>query len=289
MSDDAGGSSSQPVRKRARQRASSAEPDPGPGHPPQAKKARYLTTKAAAKNRRDARPAKERIYTHRLLEKDVPVEAKELKNMFYTVVRLMWGMKTSNDVPTLVPADVIAEYERRHTEGHNPVTGPAVTASLPQKNFWDAVANVRAVKTTSKTAAIVARLEDRVPEMLKDACRRYGLSAWRPDFRASPETPYNVVHRIVAEEVFTQLASSHAFASVGVSLKHLNDKPLLRKFFNHYVHHVKRKDWHKELTAPGSVKKEKQLQVAFQRRKQPGQALELPYFRARPASSSRLC
>lgn len=192
-----------------------------------------------------------------------------VQEAYYEVMSYMWGLKDSSEIPTLPPSDVIAEFNRRFdtTNPSNPHTTTPPGLSLPQQAFVTSVQELRSQRVTSRTSNNLLRLEDRVKEYMMESCQRHGLSAWRPDFRTSPSTPYNNTHRMVAEEVFEELATAHAFSHKRVSLAHLKNKRFLRKAHNNYVYHVQRVKWKQELLKPGSVALNKKKQAVFQRRK----------------------
>ncbi|EJD37188.1 hypothetical protein AURDEDRAFT_173709 [Auricularia subglabra TFB-10046 SS5] len=188
----------------------------------------------------------------------------------------MWGLGKSTDVPTLPPADVLAQFNARLANGYNPITAPIAatpSVSLPQQTFLSSLQTaVIQPRQATRTEAKLAQLDTYVRDFAMSECARHGLMAWRPDFRGSPETPYNAVHRIIAETIFLSLAASHAFAHKRIDLSYIEDKPanrtLFRRTFNHFVFYTQRNNWKKELLLPGSVEKTAVDNAMFGRRLQ---------------------
>lgn len=215
---------------------------------------------------KQATPRKETLGTYRL--KKGPKDSHAAKDAYYECLRLLWGLESSTQVPTLPPADVLTEYNKRFADGFNPLTTTDPTSlSLTQQRFLDSIANATInPQSASRTQARLAAWEEQALKYAMAECKRHQLMAWRPDFRSSPNTPYNTVHRMIAENIFVTLASSHAFAHKRINLRYVQDEEFLRQTFNHFVFYLQRRNWKKELVTPGSVSQTAQDAVMFNRR-----------------------
>lgn len=230
-------------------------------------------------------PRKESIQAHRLKSNRYDKKSKSLQvrripsicvlavivlqEAYFAVIRIMWGLKGPQDVPTLPPSDVLAEFNRRYSEpGYNPVMSDgAASLSLSQQKYIQDLHALRAVPaSTSRATNNILKLEDKVLSDMMRACTSNGLLAWRPDFRASPDSPYNSVHRDIAETIFIQLASRHAFAHMGVDLKYMKNEHFLRRTFNHFVFHVTRGNWQRVLLNPTALEDAAKDNTETQRR-----------------------
>ncbi|EJD46559.1 hypothetical protein AURDEDRAFT_164384 [Auricularia subglabra TFB-10046 SS5] len=230
---------------------------PSPGRDKSSKHRKVTKKKDSGKEP----PKKESMSTNRLKKSQVPAGACSFQEAFYLTIRLMWGLGKSIDVPTLPPADVLAQFNAHYANGYNPITAPTSATpsiSLTQRSFLASLQTAAIQpRQATRTEAKLSQLDNYVRDFAMAECARHGLMAWRPDFRSSPETPYNTVHRIIAETVFLSLAASHAFAHKRLDLSFIEDKPenktLLRRTFNHFVFFSQRNNWKKDLLKPGSV------------------------------------
>jgi hypothetical protein len=97
-------------------------------------------------------------------------------------------------------------------------------------------------------------------------CQQYGLLAWRPDFRQSPNSVYNQVHRHVWDVVVDRLISMQFFAHRRIDHRLLLNMNVRHRQFHHFVFHKMRTNWRRELIQPGYMEERGRDRAYFHRR-----------------------
>ncbi|KAI7952926.1 hypothetical protein MJO29_008557 [Puccinia striiformis f. sp. tritici] len=90
---------------------------------------------------------------------------------------------------------------------------------------------------------------------------RLGLRVWAPKLEDSPLSLYNEACRQVALKMFSQAASTFAYAYLKIDDKYTKDVELLIPAYNHYVHHLQRKRYEKEKKKKAWESKRRQVIV----------------------------
>ncbi|KZV83574.1 hypothetical protein EXIGLDRAFT_625450, partial [Exidia glandulosa HHB12029] len=192
----------------------------------------------------------------------------QAQETYYLFLRILWGLKDGDEIPTLPPSDVIAEFNRRYDDNSTRAEPAAANISLSQKEFFDSIPATRGEggATSSQIFNNMLKLSDTFYDDLKDACAEEGIAAFRPDFRQSHDSNYNRACYKIAEKLFIQQAETNAFKHMHVNLSGLKNKRFLRKTYNHFVFHVMRGNWKRELVSPGAHLATKKTKVEDRRR-----------------------
>ncbi|KAH9467227.1 hypothetical protein Pst134EB_002250 [Puccinia striiformis f. sp. tritici] len=83
-----------------------------------------------------------------------------------------------------------------------------------------------------------------------------GLQVWCPNLDKDSASLYNSAHRISALTTFTELASTTAYAYLGIDPTMAGDLTLLIPAYDHFVHYLQYENYRKELKEEGKVAKD---------------------------------
>ncbi|KAH9473976.1 hypothetical protein Pst134EA_001031 [Puccinia striiformis f. sp. tritici] len=83
-----------------------------------------------------------------------------------------------------------------------------------------------------------------------------GLQVWCPNLDEDSASLYNSAHRISALTTFTELASTTAYAYLGIDPTMAGDLTLLIPAYDHFVHYLQYENYRKELKEEGKVAKD---------------------------------
>jgi len=162
-------------------------------------------------------------------------------------IRLLWGLFSSKDIPTLPDDKTLAQFNERFLtkksfEGYQS-RKPLIPISL--------------VKVTSTKIGRIGNqlglIEEHIISYIQGCLARFGMTSWGPDLRQTAYSLYNAACRIIALDTFKQALISHTYASVRPNLRYANDMPLLIKIYDHIVHQYFYSRWRRDIQRPGSV------------------------------------
>ncbi|KAF4565421.1 hypothetical protein EYR36_001992 [Pleurotus pulmonarius] len=119
----------------------------------------------------------------------------------------------------------------------------------------------------SLTAKAVLRIEEHHLRVIFAALFSFGITSWRPDFRSTPSSFYNVSLESIALWTFEKAITSTAYAFMEVDTSFLVDSQLLHKLYLNFVWSYMRRIFRNEDKEKGSVARAVQDGTAYKRRK----------------------
>ncbi|KAI9626698.1 hypothetical protein H4Q26_017744 [Puccinia striiformis f. sp. tritici PST-130] len=179
--------------------------------------------KASPKKTVAPKPITAKRHPKQMQKDDFPPGFTPTKTALFTHIKILWGLHTQDSVPR--PPN-----------------------SAPSKNSIGG-GRVRYGKS-------VVHLGSNFVCYAQGLMNQLGLQVWCPNLDKDSASLYNSAHRISALTTFTELASTTAYAYLGIDPTMAGDLTLLIPAYDHFVHYLQYENYRKELKEEGKVAKD---------------------------------
>jgi len=97
----------------------------------------------------------------------------------------------------------------------------------------------------------------------------YGLQQWNPDILSGdPDLMYNILHETIALLTFEQAAAAYVYSFTRLTMNHVYDYTILKKFYRNFVFGYMRSNARLENRKPGECRNILKNSVVWKRCKQ---------------------
>ena len=189
-------------------------------------------------------------------------------------IRVLWGLVNQGSLPIAVTNIERTNYDARFSSVK--VIKADVTAALNNHSADINKARDAMMMLHNKIRnehGTIANNMRRIPEphllMMFRTVATYGLRQWNPDILSGdPDSMYNVLHETIALLTFEQAAAAYAYSFTGLTMNHVYDYTILKKFYRNFVFVYMRSNARLENRKPGERRNILKNSVVWKRRKQ---------------------
>ncbi|KAI7965085.1 hypothetical protein MJO29_003183 [Puccinia striiformis f. sp. tritici] len=196
------------------------------------------------------KPITPKRHPKQMQKDDFPPGFTPTKTALFTHIKILWGLEKQGSVPRPPELSTLEEFYRRFQRPEQieeaikkPRTHFGVQSNL------QFLLNVQGGRV--KYGKSVVHLGSNFVRYAQGLMNQLGLEVWCPNLDEDSTSLYNLAHRISALTTFTELASTIAYAYLGINPRMAGDLTLLIPAYDHFVHYLQYENYRKELKEEG--------------------------------------
>ncbi|KZV99785.1 hypothetical protein EXIGLDRAFT_831179 [Exidia glandulosa HHB12029] len=177
---------------------------------------------------------------------------------FYLHIRVIWGIIEVTDIPEPPDTDTLETFNQRFNSMDQIIDARNKLADVPPPNN-DMISRIQELRanfsSNSRNAKQASRLSDVILGYVFALIMHFRLRRFKPDFRQSPSSTYNLVHRLIAIDTWRQALAAGAYDGIpGIDKSFIDDFLLWTRAADHFINHYIRKIYEREQRYPGIMK-----------------------------------